>query len=301
MALIIKGSLLFLGLFCVLFIVYSFSSLAGFQAKNNIDQLPHPFRSIYDMIQEHPFIKGLLSSLENDLILSYGSLVKGRMATAVYAVVIPLVSALFIMLVWIYVDLWYYAIAMCFYGVTIPYLAFANHIQNKAALVREAMIPSYESVERYVANDIQVIEATQNVESGSVGAVRRIYSNFNNEYWIDKEVAYSNFCDIVGDRYAVSFMKALYNYDNTGESPCDVIRNTCEIGSRDYLNRRRTATGYKNSKILSGGVCGIVLMMAYMAKMTSSQAVPPGEGFTYAALLLSLTGLLLSLIYEHRN
>ncbi|VYU47653.1 hypothetical protein [Clostridium paraputrificum] len=301
MALIIKGSLFILCLFCGLFVVYSFASLSGFKPSSNLDPLPHPFRSIYEIVQEHPLIRMFFSSLERDLILSYGSSVKGKMATAVYAVTIPLLSVIFVMLVFIFVDVWYYALAMCFYGVTIPYLAFANSIQAKAANVREAVIPSYEAVERYVSNNIQVIEATQNVEAGSVGAVRQIYSNFNNDYWTDKEKAYSNFCEVVGDRYAVSFMRALYTYDSTGESPCELIRNICEIGGRDYLNKRRTATGYKNSKILSGGLCGIILLMGYMAKINSTQAVAPGGSLTYVALIISLTGLLLSLIYERRN
>lgn len=279
---------------CTLFIVFSLFKLNSLKSKKSILDIPQPYKSLYKQIKEVPGLQLLANKYEQDLYLIYGSFILGQVCVAIYAAVLPVLAAIIVMVIFMYIDIWYYAALMSLFSVLIPYFIITDIVDSKAKSIRHRLITTYQSAETHFANRSQVIEATQQIGETSSGAIRKLYLTFNSEYIVDRDKAFDNFIRSAGDKYASFFMTAVRRYDMYGQDPCSVITDVCNMATRHYQLLEANAMAFKSFKILAGSLLGLTILM------NNFSAGPTGKSLMYIGMCVEVLALLLSMFYSRQ-
>lgn len=302
MSSIIKLIFWTIAIFCIIFLIFSAITINKYKKSKSIKRLPEPFRSLYYKLQEFPFMSGIINKYNTDFYLIKGSRDLGRLYVSVYCSVIPSLSILLVMLIFINVHTWYFALGISVFGITTPYLSFTNGIKGKSLLLKYSMIKTYESSGTYFSDGVQVLDAFQEIAGNCSGASKIVYKNFCDSYILDKEKAYEEFMETLEDKYATSFIKSVMNYDQLGVNPCRSIQNLTEMGKRHYSVIFKNRAGVGGYKMLSCMVLGMNILFNFAAKGICATMNKPNklEFLSYIGISGCIFCVLLCLMYERQ-
>lgn len=296
---LIKIAFIILCTFLVIFALYSLSIIHSKNVRIQ-EGLPQPYKAIYERATKIPFINLEVERYENSLGLINGSRQIGKLIASVYCGLIPAIVILLITLTFNYVTIWYYAICISFFGLTIPYLFITNRISKKARMLRTANLKYYQAAERYFSRGTQTSETFNQLKITSTGSLRKVYTNFSNKYFVKPSEAYDDFVITLNDKYAKSFMKAVIKYDESGENPCEDIHSLVRTGSTHYRLISATSSTMGGVRVLGLICCGGSIAFSLLCDnlATSVGTKPTCQFLTYLGLVLALTTILVSQIYE---
>ena len=278
----------------ITFIVFSIFKLQQYKSMKTLIAIPQPYRTLYNLIKQIPILEIICNKYEIDLFLISGSNILGSVEVAVGVAVLPAIMALIIIASFTFVDVWYYAAVIAFFGILIPYFTITGFVDSKAKDIRYRLIPTYRSAETYLSDNMQVISITQEIASNSSGPIKRLYTTFNREYQIDRDLAYENFAKTAGDKFSTFFIEMLQRYEmhgiNPGRSLSDMIDDATRHYDLMYVNKR----GYKNFKITAAALLG---MDIFLTQFTVTERF---SFLSYIGGIAVLIALVLAMFYERQ-
>ena len=265
-----------------------------------MNDLPHPYKEIYQGVKKIPVINLEVERYENCLSLLKGSRELGRLSVSIYCAIIPSLALVLIFLTFNYVNVWYYALIISFFGVILPYLEFTNRISKKARILRTANLRYCEAAERYFSSGSHTSVTFEQLAFTSSGALRKVYLTFTQDYLNSPANAYDNYVATINDKYAKAFMEAVQKYDTDGSNPCTTIQSFVKTGKMHYNLVQSTSSTMSGAKLL-GAICfgSSILIDRVCAGLAYSLGETPAYQFlTYIMMIVALLVITASSIYE---
>lgn len=300
--LLIKGIFYTLCAFLIVFIAYSAIMLNSKNVRVSTT-LPHPYKEIYAKVKKIPVANLELERYENSLALIKGSRELGKLTVSIYCGILPALDLLLIFLTFNYVNVWYYAVLISFFGTIIPYLEFTNRISKKARILRTANLRYCEAAERYFSSGSHTNVTFEQLAFTSSGALRKVYLTFTKDYLSSPAQAYDNYVSTINDKYAKAFMEAVQKYDTVGTSPCDTIQAFVKTGKMHYSLVESTCSTMSGAKTL-GIICFVgSIVMGYMCDNMSTTLgqTPSNQWLTYVMMGVALLVITASSIYDKNS
>lgn len=301
---VIKVFFVLFSILSAIICVWAMISNKSLASKKNPKKMPEPFSTIHEILDDNLYYQCFIKKYEYYLRLILGSKIKAEMSATCYSICYPCLCVVFITLTMLFVDVWYYAVAIMIFGIIIPFLLITINIMSKCQKVRLNLISSYESLERHFSENVPVIKAMQEVESITHGPVKKLYTNFINDYSADRDVAYLNMKMTIDDSYGEGIVDSMKHYDETGESPCESIRNAIIMSNRNYTSLAATHRAYRGFIILAFGIFIMDLFMAVLSSNVnpkSSTIGGVGTTLTYISCILCFYAITEALWHERER
>lgn len=301
---VVKTIFILFSILSVIVCIWAMFSGKNLVSRKNPKKMPEPFGTIHEILDDNLYYQCFIKKYEFFLRLIYGSKIKAEMLATCYSICYPCLCVVFITLTILFVHVWYYALAIMIFGIIIPFLLITINIMSKCQKIRLSLISSYESLERHFSENVPVIKAVQEVEAITHGPIKRLYTNFINDYAADRDVAYENLKMTIDDTYGEGIVDSMKHYDETGESPCESIRNAIVMSNRNYTSLAATHRAYRGFIILAFGIFLMDLFMAGLSSRVSpDSSIQGGVGttLTYISCILCFYSITEALWHERER